>query len=193
MNSFIKEYNNDNFILDNLCEKYKILTKGYKQFWHLIDFLYEKNLISEKFQEKKNNPTSNIRLHRRKKGSETIPEKIFREKILEKNKIKFLKEKYLNSNKFKIDYIILPNIAIEIQGDYWHGNPKFYPDENKLNTVQSKNILRDIKKEKWLIDNNYRYVAIWQNDLELNIDKIEENILLLLDNEGVYYDKTKCN
>jgi hypothetical protein len=60
----------------------------------------------------------------------TIPHKIICEYLKNKN-IQFGIEKYIKP--YFVDIFIEPNKVIEIYGDYWHGNPKFYKEGEFLN------------------------------------------------------------
>jgi G:T-mismatch repair DNA endonuclease (very short patch repair protein) len=95
----------------------------------------------------------------------TLPERITSE-ILSEFKIEFFKDH--NINKFIFDfYIEKYNLVIEVQGDYWHANPKKY--ENKeLDKIQIRNIERDKRKEKYLIENKINHLFIWEFDLKNN-------------------------
>jgi hypothetical protein len=54
-------------------------------------------------------------------------------------------------DKFQYDFLIYPNIIIEVQGDYWHGNPKFYGKNKKpLNQIQVFKKNKMSKKENSL-------------------------------------------
>ena len=72
----------------------------------------------------------------------TDPE-IFIKNQLEKMNIKFEYQKniYYNKCKYRVDYII-DNIIIEIQGDYYHCNPRIYK-HGPINSIQANNIAKD--------------------------------------------------
>lgn len=57
-------------------------------------------------------------------------------------------------------------ILIELQGDYWHGNPRFFGDEGLriLNQLQITKINRDMDKKKFASDNNLKLFCIWEYD-----------------------------
>lgn len=114
---------------------------------------------------------------------ESKPEKIFKE-LLELNNCEFEKE-VLFKNKYVIDFVI-GNIAIEIQGDYWHGNPKFYTKEN-LNNQQKRHIIRDSLKKDLILKNDYLFIEIWENDLYNKKEKI--NKLIKIIKNGKYHRK----
>jgi hypothetical protein len=55
----------------------------------------------------------------------------------------------------------------EFWGDYWHGNPKIY-DQNDINTTNGKTFgnLYDktLNKRTLITDNGYNLIEIWEND-----------------------------
>ena len=78
-----------------------------------------------------------------KTKKETKPEKEIRN-MLEKNNIEFEPQKEIGY--YLCDFAIKNKIIIEVQGDYWHGNPKIYKSE-KLDKTQKNNISRDKAKK----------------------------------------------
>jgi len=83
--------------------------------------------------------------------------------------IEYLKQYkiYFNDNhqkKFKKYDFYLPNfdLVIEVDGDYWHGNPKIY---NDLNHTQILNIKNDLFKDNLIELNNLNIIRIWETDI----------------------------
>ncbi|MFH1547232.1 MAG: uracil-DNA glycosylase family protein, partial [bacterium] len=68
-------------------------------------------------------------------------------------------------------------IAIEVHGDYWHANPKFYKSRN---FTQGRNVGRDKIKKRLLEKNGWDLVILWENeindDVESCISRIEETL-----------------
>lgn len=60
-------------------------------------------------------------------------------------------------------YIPSKNLLIEVDGDYWHGNPNIY--ENKLNNMQKKNRGLDKLKNKHAADRNFTLIRFWEHDV----------------------------
>ena len=79
-------------------------------------------------------------------------------------------------------YMPSKNIAIEIQGDYWHMNPKIYVanDTNrKLKTAQEiwdKDALKVRKCE----DKGIKLITIWESDWKNNKEQIKKDLLIIL-------------
>ncbi len=104
--------------------------------------------------------------------------------ILEKNNIDFIKHKTfkLSNSYHQADITIEPNKVIEVNGDYWHFNPKIYSGES-LQKLRGKSILA---KEKWAYDQNlieemehlgYKVLVVWESELKHELDKTTKKIL----------------
>ena len=83
---------------------------------------------------------------------------------------------YIPSIK-KIYDFYLPeyNILIEVDGDFWHCNPKNFP--NPTCKTQEINLKNDQYKNQWALENGYTLLRFWENDINNNIKEIK-NILL---------------
>jgi hypothetical protein len=71
-------------------------------------------------------------------------------------------------------------IAVEIQGEQHESFNKFFHDNSRLKYLQS--IKRDVKKEKWLEINEFKFLQLYETDLKiLSPQYIEEkcNILII--------------
>lgn len=56
------------------------------------------------------------------------------------------------------------NLIIEIDGDYWHGNPKKYSDgELKYHQKKAKRV--DELKNKWALMHGIPILRIWEDDI----------------------------
>ena len=61
-------------------------------------------------------------------------------------------------------------ILIEIDGDYWHGNPLLFnvdgsDNKRKLNNQQLDKIEKDIKKTEFALKHNFKLIRIWENEI----------------------------
>lgn len=102
--------------------------------------------------------------------------------LLAELKIKFEYEKLLTVNDKKIyypDFIIDDKkIIIECFGDFWHGNPKFYKN-NQLLFEDLK--VSDIHKKdnKRLLDfknAGYKTLVFWENEILNNIGEVKQKV-----------------
>lgn len=95
----------------------------------------------------------------------TKPEKYFK-KVLQELRITFISQKLFVSTEYGrcyYDFYLTEiNTVIEVDGDYWHGNPKMY---STLNEQQQKCKIRDQEKELVLKENNVILIRVWESDL----------------------------
>lgn len=75
----------------------------------------------------------------------------------------------------KPDFVINQKLIIEVQGDYWHCNPRKYPNGPQDN-IQEECVARDAKKLSWYASNGYEVLLIWQDEL-VDTKKLEQTIL----------------
>ena len=107
-------------------------------------------------------------------------EKIF-EQFLKDHDIKY---KYsVIYKKRQYDFLLIDyNLIIELQGDYWHGNPMFwdiYENDNnkkKLYETQKMKIKDDIIKKKLIDDSKYNFCEFWEYDIYNNFDNIVKTL-----------------
>lgn len=96
------------------------------------------------------------------------------EELLKNNSINYQKVLYAKSIRAFYDFIIPnTNILIEVDGDFFHSNPKFYPD-GPLYKTQIENNLRDQEKNQWAKDNGYKLLRFWETDINNNPDQVIE-------------------
>lgn len=114
--------------------------------------------------------------------------------ILQKHNIQLSIEYKISREKphryYSYDIICYNNKIIEVYGDYWHGNPEIYKEEDLI----LKGSIKEISvKEKWKLDKDkvqfakdkgYDVLIIWEKDMNTDIKKVEEIILEYL-NENI--------
>lgn len=108
------------------------------------------------------------------KQTRTEPHNIICDFLI-KNNIKFIEEKNVGVFSFDI-YLITYNIYIEIDGDYWHSNPRIYKNGPQTKS-QKINYFRDLKKDKFCKENNLNLIRIWEYDIKNNIEAVKKTIL----------------
>ena len=105
------------------------------------------------------------------------------EEFLKANNIKYDYSCIMGSKErcFQYDFIVHGcRILIEVQGDYWHGNPEIYNKDGsngkkKLNTIQKKNIERDKSKRNFAIEKQFKIIYIWESEINKNdFSKLKE-------------------
>ena len=79
-------------------------------------------------------------------------------------------------------------IIIEVDGDFWHGNPDKFPDVTKLHKHQLKGIGRDKSKNAYIskIDNgSWTLLRFWESDIKKDVMKCVDKIEEVLKNKAV--------
>jgi very-short-patch-repair endonuclease len=93
-------------------------------------------------------------------------------KLLQEMGIDFL-EQQLVCEKYVVDVLIpSKNIVIQWDGDYWHGHPKNLKS-GIPNQLQRANIEKDIRVNKSLLNNGYKVLRFWQNDVDNNSEWVK--------------------
>ena len=105
------------------------------------------------------------------------------DKLLSELDIKYTKEYILDF--YSIDnYLNDSNLMIEIQGDYWHGNPVRF--NKKLNNTQIENIRKDKAKHTYIKNKyNIEILYLWENDIVNKLDVCKELIKLYINCNGI--------
>ena len=80
----------------------------------------------------------------------------------------------------KIDLLnATKKIAVEIQGAQHESFNKFFHQDSRLKYLES--IKRDVKKEKWIEMNNFKFIEVYESDLKnLSPQYIEEKCGILI-------------
>lgn len=108
----------------------------------------------------------------------TAPEKKIA-KILTKMGIEFESQKIVN--EFIYDFYIPEyNLLIEVDGDYYHGNPTVY-QEGELNNMQKKNKKKDVDKSYLAKGLGYSLERFWEKDINENIGQIKKTLKKYVD------------
>lgn len=70
-------------------------------------------------------------------------------------------------------YLPDSNLIIEIDGDFWHGNPeKYKKEELKGHQIRAQRI--DEYKTKWALMHSIPILRIWESDIRKNPKKVME-------------------
>jgi hypothetical protein len=72
-------------------------------------------------------------------------------------------------------YIPSYNILIEVDGDFWHCNPKSFP--NPTCKTQEINLENDQYKNQWALENGYALIRFWEHDINNNIKEVKRILL----------------
>ena len=102
------------------------------------------------------------------------------EDILKNNGIKFQAEYSIFTDEGeKIYDFYLPDskTLIEVDGDFWHGNPEIYPKETLLE-IQQINKKNDIFKNELALRLGFRLLRFWEH--EVNHPEFEKTLLAMI-------------
>lgn len=102
--------------------------------------------------------------------------------ILDELKIRYEEEKTVGCWSFDF-YLIDERIYVEVDGDYFHSNPLFYPNGPKTAT-QKVNHYRDGKKNYFAASTGMKLIRFWETDILNRRDWIIENLKGHLDALG---------
>ncbi len=86
-------------------------------------------------------------------------------KILDSLNIEYKSQFYLNKSYFDF-YIPEYNMLIEVDGNYYHCNPRIYVN-GPVNEWQKGKIDNDNRKNRIAEDNGYRLIRIWEDEIDI--------------------------
>jgi len=73
---------------------------------------------------------------------------------------------HLIAGKFCVDaFVPTANAVLQMDGDYWHGNPRFYPHPDAR---QCRRMNQDRSQDAYMVACGYRIVRIWASELKAN-------------------------
>lgn len=112
---------------------------------------------------------------------ESIPQKILNN-LLDELNIRYRREEifsFYSVDNYLVDY----NLAIEVQGDYWHVNPTKHYERNKK---RDNYVNKDIRKHNFIL-NKYgiNILYLWEDDLKNNINLCQKMIIEYISNSGI--------
>jgi len=100
------------------------------------------------------------------------------ETFLETLDIKFISSYYINTENYHFIfdfYLPKDNILIEVDGDFWHCNPKTH--SFPICKTQEINVKNDQEKNKWAEENGYKLLRFWEDDINNNIKQVKQILL----------------
>lgn len=92
--------------------------------------------------------------------------------ILNELNIPFKHQFRLNNHLFDF-HLLNTNVLIEVDGDYWHSNPKKF---KKLNKIQLEQKIKDNRNNEIAKENNFILLRFWENDILNNVENVK-NVL----------------
>lgn len=118
----------------------------------------------------KNVKKENIKQTHPKYGTSKLEED-FAHNFLDKLGIEYVYQYEAKDIKRYFDFRIKDGPILEINGSYWHGDPRIYESKD-LNKTQKKNIFVDKIKEKWALLHGIPIYYIWEKDIREDPTKI---------------------
>jgi very-short-patch-repair endonuclease len=146
------------------------------------------NTIIEKYGSESYLNTLKLHNARGKNVISSLNKKLFT--ILEELNISFSIECKLKTDKsyYAYDVLLENKKLIEINGDYWHGNPNIYKETDIILKGSSREVLVKDKWEHDLIKINhaksqgYEVLVIWEQEIKSDIESVKNKILLYATN-----------
>ena len=90
----------------------------------------------------------------------TAPERVFF-KLTKEIKVECIPQKIVGGKIYDF-YIPSKNMLVEVDGDYYHGNPEIFKENNGM---QKRNKKNDTYKDNVAIGYGYNLERVWENDL----------------------------
>lgn len=101
------------------------------------------------------------------------PEEICKE-IIEELGISTKGKREVPFEQYRMDFLI-NDVDIEVQGTYFHCDPRFYPN-GAINDTQAYMIPKDERRRCYIESKGYKVLYIWEHDLYVNREKCKELI-----------------
>ena len=138
-----------------------------------------KKMIAKLKKEARNPEGLNLSLHSNAKKMSTKmtwPEREFK-KLLKELKVPFEVQKVIGNKIFDF-YIPKINLLVEVDGDYWHGNPRVYDPDDKIFYGKTFGELyeKTLKREEFLISCGYSLVTIWEDTWDKAVKRSKNDI-----------------
>ena len=92
--------------------------------------------------------------------------------FLDKLNIPYKRQFYIKDIGQYCDFKILENnIVLECDGDFWHSNPRKYP-EGPVYEYQKTKAIKDIIKNQWCEENGFKMFRFWEYDINKNPEMV---------------------
>lgn len=97
--------------------------------------------------------------------------------ILDSLLIEYTRNRFLGNYNF--DFIFKNKIILEIQGDYWHGNPNKYKENDILFGGKTAKMIwnKDLKKKEFVEKRGFKIFYLWETDINKMTDEEIINFL----------------
>lgn len=166
-------------IISNLERRKKIskALKGRKRPQYVLDKLDEGMREYWGKEENKEKQSHKRVLYIKENGFTTISKiEDYFSTLLDEQNIEYYRQFYVREIKSLYDFKIKgKKILIEVDGDFWHCNPK---TKHKIPVTehQKKNLVSDSIKNDWCLNNGYTLLRFWEDDIKNNIEWVIDEI-----------------
>ena len=110
-------------------------------------------------------------------------EETFAKKILDKLNIEYQYQYKAESIERYFDFFIIPyKIILEVNGGYWHSDPRLY-EGKELTPTQKKNKKIDKLKKKWADEHKIPIYYFWEKDINEKTDEVLEELKKIIEKE----------
>ena len=101
-------------------------------------------------------------------------------------KITYTSNKYIG--KYNYDILFENKRILEIQGDFWHGNPNKYKENDILFGSKTAKMIwdKDLKKKNFVEKRGFKIFYLW----ETNINKMTDEEIIKIFSTGEKVEKT---
>lgn len=96
-------------------------------------------------------------------------------KYLDEHNIDYIFQYNLDDTFYPDFYLTKSKVILEVQGDYWHGNPRIYKEED-LDKRQLKHRWRDRRKFGYYKHKHIKYYELWGIDIKKDIDSTMKQV-----------------
>lgn len=170
-------FNMKNLSKDEQANRIKQANIGFKKYWNNLSDDEKNRLIQKRAETKlKNNPI---------KFDSKLEERISRLLLL--LNVSHIRQFFIKRLSYDF-FIYKTKIILEIQGDFWHGNPNKYKSDDILNFPNEKVLAHEL----WDKDNKKRIIAekngyivhyLWESDMnEKNDEQLIETLINIIQN-----------
>ena len=132
--------------------------------------------------------------HHQKYGTSKLEED-FAKNFLDKLGVKYVYQfEAKDIGRFYDFYLPDVNLIIEIDGSYFHSDPRLVKEEN-MNPMQKRNKRVDEYKDRWALMHGIPLIRFWEKDIRENpkmvMDELKKRLYLETEKKSLAEKKTK--
>lgn len=174
----MKEFWKKNRDNDRIKERNKKISKTRKRLFKEGKLKINKGMLGKSVSEKTKEKIKEARSKQKVPFKDSSIE-IKIQNFLKQLGIEFYTHQYIKSieHRYQCDILIpIMNMIIEVDGDYWHGNPQRYSKE-QLNQRQKKQREMDELRTEELLERGYKVIRLWEDEIKfMDINQFKKKI-----------------